>query len=60
MKLLKETTKDFNCDYNVPLHTYMIEKSKVIGYIKEGTTDQIMFPKPMFFDQRKRTFVEIK
>ena len=60
MKRLKETTTDFKCDYRVPMHTYLIEKSKAVGYIKEGTDVEIMFPKPMFFDQRKRSFVEVK
>ena len=58
MIFLKET----NCiDY--PAHTYLLENRKsykIVGYIKEGTDKIIMFPKPLSFDRRKRTFKEVQ
>ncbi len=57
---LQEITKDWNCDYRVPNHTYIMFGSKCAGYIKEGTTKQIMFFKPMMFDKRKRKFKTLK
>lgn len=59
-KYLKETTVWDKCDYNVPNHTYLVSGIKAVGYIKEGTTEKIMFKKPVFFDRRYRTFVELK
>ena len=57
---LKETTK-FDVDYNVPMHTYIMQGSKCVGYIKEGTEEKIMFNKPSVqFSKKGRTFVEVK
>ena len=46
MITLRETTKSF--PENV-LHTYFLtdDKFKVLGYIKQGTTETIMFKKPL-------------
>lgn len=60
MRYLKEVTKDWDCEYRVPNHTYMVSGFKAVGYIKEGTTEEIMFKKPIMFDQRRRKFEEIK
>jgi len=60
MIYLKETTV-WDTDYHVPNHTYMFDKGKCVGYIKEGTTDKIMFKKPSVqFSKRYRTFKEVK
>jgi hypothetical protein len=59
MKFLKEVTSDWKCEYRVPSHTYIIERGRLLGYIKEGTTEKLMFKKPMQFDQRRRKFEEV-
>lgn len=57
MKVLQETT---NWEY--PNHTYFVtdDKQKLLGYVKQNTTEEIMFSKPMQFDTRRRTFKELK
>lgn len=61
MKYMKETTSDWKVDFRVPCHTYIMDKNRCVGYIKEGTTEEIMFNKPSSkFDQRNRTFEEVK
>lgn len=60
MKFLKETTK-YDVDYKVPMHTYIFDGSKCVGYIKEGTEEKLMFAKPSVqFNKRGRSFVEVK
>lgn len=57
---LKETTK-YDVEYRVPMHTYIMMGSKCYGYIKEGTTERIMFSKPSVqFSKKGRTFVEVR
>lgn len=53
---LKETTEKWNTDYRVPCHTYIIENSKCIGYIREGTREVKTFSKPLNFEKGGRTF----
>jgi hypothetical protein len=63
MRYLKETTNNWVCDYRVPCHTYIVEdgrNGRLLGYIKEGRTEEVMFSKPYAFDRRNRTFKEIK
>ena len=57
MIYLKETT-DWSKDteINIPNHTYILEGSKMIGYIKQGETQEIMFSVGIPFDKRGRTF----
>lgn len=54
-----EITKSF--PKNI-LHTYFLtnDKFKVLGYIKNGTTESIMFKKPLQFFTKGRTFKELK
>lgn len=60
MKYLKEVTVWDKVEYNVPNHTYIFDGSKCVGYIKEGTTEKIIWDKPSKqFDKRNRKFVEI-
>jgi hypothetical protein len=56
MKYLKETT-----NWNLPNHTYIIDGSgKMAGYIKENTSEKIIFNKPKMFYKKDRTFKELK
>mgnify|MGYP003344428480 FL=1 len=57
MKFYRETT-----DWEVPNHTYLLttDKSKMYGYIKLSSRENVVFAKPMKFDARGRTFVEVK
>ena len=59
MKLLQETTE---WKVKTPNHVYIFDGSsmKIVGYVKAGTRDAIKFTKPMMFDKRGRTFVEVK
>jgi hypothetical protein len=55
MKALKETT-----DWATPNHTYILEGSNLVAYVKQGTDQVIEFAKPIKnFDQRARKFVEV-
>lgn len=60
MEYLRETTNDWKADYRVPCHTYILHRGKLAGYIKEGTTKEIMFSKSIFFDRKHRTFEKVK
>lgn len=60
MKYLKETT-EYTAGYRVPLHTYIFDGSACVGYIKEGTTEKIMFKNPLKqFSKTRRKFKEVK
>ena len=54
VKHIKETT-----DWKFSNHTYILnEKNELVGYIKEGTKEEIIFKSPMKnFSKSKRTFV---
>jgi hypothetical protein len=63
MRFLKEITDDWKCDYNVPCHTYIVEdgrNGRLLGYIKDGRNEPMMFSKPYAFDRRNRKFKELK
>ena len=49
-------------DTNIPNHTYMIDKAgSLVGYIKTGTTEEIIFNKPMKqFSKSRRKFIKLK
>lgn len=56
MQVLQETT-----DWDTPNHTYLLDGSRLIAYIKQGTSDPIYLKKPIKgFDQRRRKFIELK
>ena len=60
LKYLKETTV-YDVEYCVPMHTYIMEGSKCVGYIKEGTEEKIIFNKPSVqFSKKGRTFKEVR
>lgn len=56
---MQETTSDWKTEYRVPSHTYLLQNTKCVGYIKEGTQEITYFKKPMFFDKRGRKFKEL-
>lgn len=63
MKYLQEITDWSDAGYNVKNHTYIVEpgrSGRVLGYVKHGTTNKIMFSKPFAFDRRNRKFKELK
>ena len=45
-----------------PRHTYILntDKSRALGYIKEGSTKVEMFKVPLRFYQKGRKFKEVK
>ena len=53
MKTLEEITQWAD---STPNHTYLLEGDRCVGYIRQGTTEAIMFAKPMRFDRRYRKF----
>jgi len=61
MKYLKEITVWDKTECNVPNHTYIFnDKGQNIGYIKTGTTEEIIYPKPSSqFSKSRRKFVEL-
>ena len=56
---MQEITTDWKTDYRVPCHIYLLENTKMVGYIKEGTTEIHLNKKPGFFDKRGRKFKEL-
>lgn len=61
MKYLKEVTVWDEVDYNVPNHTYIVNgKQELVGYIKEGTSEEIIFKHPMRqFSRTRRKFKDV-
>jgi hypothetical protein len=57
MQAYKETTK---WGSKTPNHTYLLDGSKLVAYIKQGDTAPVYFKTPIKgFDQRGRTFVRV-
>jgi hypothetical protein len=56
MKFYQEITE---WSYDVPNHIYYLneDKSKMVGYIKKGTTELFKFTKPISFSVRGRKFI---
>lgn len=62
MKVLQEITEWDKVDYNVPNHIYIVEDGRggrLLGYVKQGTEEPIMFSKPFPFDRKNRKFKEL-
>jgi hypothetical protein len=59
MEYLQEVT-DWG-DHNVSNHTYIVNKAgQLAGYIKAGTTKEIMFKKPMKqWSKARRKFLKV-
>jgi len=59
MQALKETT-DWGKS-TAPNHTYLLDGSNLVAYIKQGETSPFYFKNPIKgFDKRGRKFVEVK
>lgn len=58
-EFLQETTKDWKADYRVPNHTYIMEGSKCVGYIPEGTELVEMFNESFILNKKGRTFKKV-
>ena len=55
MQAYKETT-----DWASPNHTYLLDGTNLIAYIKEGEAEPFYFKNPIKgFDKRKRKFIEL-
>jgi hypothetical protein len=60
LKALKEITVWDKCEYNVPNHTYLINKSgKMVAYRKEHTKEWFTPAKPIMFERTRRKFVTL-
>jgi hypothetical protein len=61
MKFLKEITDwSKSGNPNMPNHTYAFEGESCVGYIREGTTELVMFKVPSKgFSKRYRKFKEV-
>lgn len=60
MKVLKEVTEDWDVDYKLPNHTYLLDGDKVIAY-KPWHEDPIQRLKGKYsLDRRYRKFVELE
>jgi SWIM zinc finger len=55
MQAMQETT-----DWDFPNHTYLLDGSKMIAYIKQGEKTPFYFSKPITIDKRGRKFAEVK
>lgn len=58
---LKEVTEWDDLGYKIPSHTYIVNKAtQLVGYIKEGTTEEIIFKSPMKqFAKARRKFLKV-
>lgn len=57
MQAYKEIT-DWDSDV-APNHTYLLDGTKMIAYIKQGSTEPFYFKTPIQIDKRGRKFVEL-
>lgn len=56
MEAIKETTVWADA---IPNHTYLLDGTKLVAYIKAGTDKPVFFSQPIKnFDKRGRTFVK--
>jgi hypothetical protein len=60
-RYFQEVTNDWKCSYHVPQHTYIFNRDVCVGYIKEGTTEEIIWKTPSKqFSKSRRKFKEVK
>ena len=63
MKIIRETTKFLDVDYDVPQHDYLIEGGhggRLIAMRKNGSDRWEKFAKPLSFGKKHRTFKELR
>ena len=62
MKYLKEITDWTESKTTVPNHTYIVnDAGQLVGYIKTGTKEEIIFKSPMKqFSKSRRKFITLK
>lgn len=59
-QFIQELTDDWKTEFRVPCHIYVMDGSKCVGYIKEGTTKIDFFSVPWtYFDKRHRKFKKL-
>lgn len=57
MEALRETTEWVG---NFPNHTYLLDGTNLLAYIRAGTSEVTWFKKPIKnFDRRRRSFVKV-
>lgn len=59
MEALQEIT-EWTVPYKFPNHIYLVNGSKMLGYIKYGVGEPQYFKKPMTFEKSRRKFLKIK
>lgn len=58
MQVLQETTLWKTA---IPNHTYLLDGTNLVAYIKQGSTDPFYFKNPIkSFDKKGRTFLNVK
>jgi len=57
LEILKETT-EWAGDYQTCNHTYLLDGSKIVAYVKSGTDEVQVLRTPLAIDKRRRTFIK--
>jgi hypothetical protein len=58
MEALLEVT-DWKISYKFPNHIYLVDGSKILGYIKHGVGEPEYFQKPKTLDKSRRKFLKV-
>jgi len=53
---LQEITENWNANFRVPNHTYILENGRLVAYIPEGKKQKIKLKQPLTFDRKGRKF----
>jgi len=59
MQILREITDWKKLSYKQPNHIYFVERTKLVGYIKEGTEEFLELKSPMPFSKSHRKFQKL-
>ena len=61
IRYLKETTDWSQCEFTVPQNVFIVDKGRLVGYMREDENYEweYWFSRPLNFDKRYRTFEEI-
>ena len=57
LEIIKETTV-WSGDYQNCNHTYLLDGSKIVAYVKSGTDEVQVLRTPLAIDKRYRTFIK--